>query len=150
MKKIFIVVFVGIFIMSQLCKSYGSIEAEIEKTHGDLVGSSGNKNTHKSDSISMSYDNVTNTIIIANDGGDKKAVDTQSCTDAVDVRFYEAVPGGVKLCLTSSDGRTPATYYNIENGASGYAIPAMNLPSGIYQVTMIQNGNVTGIKKFVK
>lgn len=75
MKKIFIVVFVGIFIMSQLCKSYGSIEAEIEKTHGDLVGS---------------------------------------------------------------------------NGASGYAIPAMNLPSGIYQVTMIQNGNVTGIKKFVK
>ncbi len=79
-----------------------------------------------------------------------KAVDTQSCTDAVDVRFYEAVPGGVKLCLTSSDGRTPATYYNIENGASGYAIPAMNLPSGIYQVTMIQNGNVTGIKKFVK
>lgn len=38
----------------------------------------------------------------------------------------------------------------IENGASGYAIPAMNLPSGIYQVTMIQNGNVTGIKKFVK
>ncbi len=72
MKKIFIVVFVGIFIMSQLCKSYGSIEAEIEKTHGDL------------------------------------------------------------------------------DGASGYAIPAMNLPSGIYQVTMIQNGNVTGIKKFVK
>lgn len=68
MKKIFIVVFVGIFIMSQLCKSYGSIEAEIEKTHGDLVGSSGN----------------------------------------------------------------------------------MNLPSGIYQVTMIQNGNVTGIKKIVK
>ncbi|WP_288083992.1 hypothetical protein, partial [Xylanibacter rodentium] len=82
MKKIFIVVFVGIFIMSQLCKSYGSIEAEIEKTHGDLVGSSGNKNTHKSDSISMSYDNVTNTIIIANDGGDKD-VDVQIYKDGV-------------------------------------------------------------------
>ena len=79
-----------------------------------------------------------------------KAVDAQSRIDAVDVRFYEAVPGGAKLCLTSSDGRTPATYYNVENGASGYAIPATDLPSGIYQVTMIQNGTVTGVKKFVK
>lgn len=79
-----------------------------------------------------------------------KAVDAQSSIDAVDVRFYEAVPGGTKLCLTSSDGRTPATYYNVENGASGYAIPATDLPSGIYQVTMIQNGTVTGVKKFVK
>ena len=79
-----------------------------------------------------------------------KAVDAQSSIDAVDVRFYEAVPGGTKLCLTSSDGRTPATYYNVENGASGYAIPATDLSSGIYQVTMIQNGTVTGVKKFVK
>ncbi len=79
-----------------------------------------------------------------------KAVDAQSSIEAVDVRFYDAVPSGVKLCLTSSDGITPASYYNVENGTTSYAIPATNLPSGIYQVTMIQNGTVTGVKKFVK
>lgn len=39
---------------------------------------------------------------------------------------------------------------DIESGASSYDIPATNLPSGIYQLTLIEDGSVTGTMKFTK
>lgn len=113
MKKVFIIVFVGIFIMPQLCKSYGSIEAEIDKNKS-INTDMGGRNIHKSDSISMSYNNVTNTIIIANDGGDKD-VDVQIYKDGVLVYAdCDNVSKGSSLNYTMTDEESGDYYVRVD------------------------------------
>lgn len=79
-----------------------------------------------------------------------RSVDSRSNPSAVNVEFYSPVPVGATLRLASADGQTPVTSYNVESGAASYDIPASGLPSGVYQVTLVENGTVTGVKKFVK
>lgn len=77
MRKIMSIVFAGIFIMPFLCKSYGSMVAEIEKTHGGKAGDVGSKNERRSDSVSVDYDDLTNTIVISNGCETETEVDVQ-------------------------------------------------------------------------
>lgn len=54
MKKILFIVLAGVLIMPNLCESYASMEASVDKSYtGNLTD---NKNVHQSDSVSMNYD----------------------------------------------------------------------------------------------
>lgn len=79
-----------------------------------------------------------------------KSVDARGGSDDVNVDFYGSVPAGSTLRVTSANGRTPVQTYSVESGVTSYQIPASGLPSGVYQVTLIENGLVTGVKKFAK
>lgn len=74
----------------------------------------------------------------------------QSNYTALNVIFEGPVNGGTTLRLTSATGNVPVTEYSVESGSTTYSIPANNLPSGVYQVTMYENGVVAGVKKFTK
>lgn len=69
---------------------------------------------------------------------------------SVNVIFEGPANGGTTLRLASATGNTPVTEYSVETGSTVCNIPADNLSSGVYQVTMVENGVVTGIKKFTK
>lgn len=79
-----------------------------------------------------------------------KSVDSRSNPTAVNVEFYAPIATGATLRLASSDGHSPAMSYKVENGATSYDIPASGLSSGVYQVTLVEEGTVTGVKKFAK
>ena len=74
----------------------------------------------------------------------------QSTTGAVNVILEGPANGGTTLRLASATGNVPVMEYSVEAGSTVCNIPADNLPSGVYQVTMVENGVVTGIKKFTK
>lgn len=74
----------------------------------------------------------------------------QSTTGAVNVILEGPANGGTTLRLASATGNVPVAEYSVETGSTVCSIPADNLPSGVYQVTMVENGVVTGIKKFTK
>jgi hypothetical protein len=74
----------------------------------------------------------------------------QSTTGAVNVILEGPANGGTTLRLASATGNVPVMEYSVETGSTVCNIPADNLPSGVYQVTMVENGAVTGIKKFTK
>lgn len=74
----------------------------------------------------------------------------QSTTGAVNVILEGPANGGTTLRLASATGNVPVAEYSVEAGSTVCNIPAGNLPSGVYQVTMVENGVVTGIKKFTK
>ncbi|MDO4934588.1 MAG: hypothetical protein Q4E71_08295 [Prevotella sp.] len=74
----------------------------------------------------------------------------QSTSGEVNVMFEGPANGGTTLRLASATGNVSATEYRVETGSTVCSIPADNLPSGVYQVTMVENGVVTGIKKFTK
>lgn len=74
----------------------------------------------------------------------------QSTTGAVNVILEGPANDGTTLRLASATGNVPVAEYSVEAGSTVCNIPAGNLPSGVYQVTMVENGVVTGIKKFTK
>lgn len=74
----------------------------------------------------------------------------QSTASAVNVILEGPANGGTTLRLASATGNVPVAEYSVEAGSTVCHIPADNLPSGVYQVTMVENGVVTGIKKFTK
>ena len=78
-----------------------------------------------------------------------KSVDTRSLTK-FDVELEGPATGGSVLRLASATGSVPVTEYAVESGSVSYSIPADNLPSGVYQVSLLENGTLTGVKKFVK
>lgn len=102
MKKIMSIVFAGIFIMPLLCESYGLIEAEVYKNHG-TCGTSG-KNEHRSDSVSVDYDNLTNTIVISNGCETETEIGVQIYKDGVLVYAdCDNVEGGHSLNYNIAD-----------------------------------------------
>lgn len=104
MKKIMSIVFAGIFIMPLLCESYGSMVAEIEKTHGGKAGDVGSKNEHRSDSVSVDYDDLTNTIVISNGCETETEIGVQIYKDGVLVYAdSDNVEGGHSLNYNIAD-----------------------------------------------
>lgn len=79
-----------------------------------------------------------------------KSVDCKSNPNEVKVTLEGPAASNATLRLASSTGNTPVGDYNVESGVTTCTIPATNMPSGIYQVTLIENGTVTGTKKFTK
>lgn len=69
---------------------------------------------------------------------------------SVNVIFESPANGGTTLRLASATGNAPVTEYSVEAGSTACNIPADNLASGVYQVTMVENGVVVGTKKFTK
>ncbi len=69
---------------------------------------------------------------------------------SVNVIFEGPANGGTTLRLASATGNAPVTEYSVEAGSTVCNIPADNLASGVYQVTMVENGVVVGTKKFTK
>lgn len=69
---------------------------------------------------------------------------------SVNVIFEGPANSGTTLRLASATGNAPVAEYSVEAGSTACYIPADNLPSGVYQVTMVENGVVVGTKKFTK
>lgn len=61
----------GIFVLPNLCESYLSMDAKIEKSYQIGKGAS-DTNIHKSDSVSMNYDAFTGTIMISTTSDSKE------------------------------------------------------------------------------
>lgn len=64
MRRTILMILTGIFVVPNLCESYLSMDAKIEKGHGGTK-CGGGKNIHKSDSVSVDYDVFTGTITIS-------------------------------------------------------------------------------------
>ncbi len=79
-----------------------------------------------------------------------KNVDAKSRKDAIVVTFENPTVNQSTLRVALSAGNSPVADYTVDGGAETYDIPASNMVSGVYQVTLIENGKVTGTKKFVK
>lgn len=69
---------------------------------------------------------------------------------SVNVIFEGPANSGTTLRLASATGNAPVAEYSVEAGSTACNIPADNLASGVYQVTMVENGVVVGTKKFTK
>lgn len=61
----------GIFVLPNLCESYLSMDAKIEKSHGKPK-SGGGANIHNSDSVSVDYDEMSGTITIGTTADSKE------------------------------------------------------------------------------
>lgn len=79
-----------------------------------------------------------------------KSVDSQSNPGAVSVSLTTPASEGAVLRIASASGSTPASDYRVGTGTMSYDIPAASLSSGIYQVSLIEEGKVTGAVKFTK
>lgn len=64
MRRTILMILAGIFVLPNLCESYLSMNAKIEKGYTG-TGEIGGKNIHKSDSVSVDYDAFTGTITIS-------------------------------------------------------------------------------------
>lgn len=62
----------GIFVLPNLCESYLSMEAKIEKGHSGTVKTGGGTNIYKSDSVSVDYDEMSGTITIGTTADSKE------------------------------------------------------------------------------
>ena len=74
----------------------------------------------------------------------------QSTSGSVNVIFEGPANSGTTLRLASATGNAPVAEYSVEAGSTACNIPADKLASGVYQVTMVENGVVVGTKKFTK
>lgn len=102
MRKIMSIVFAGIFIMPLLCESYGLIEAEVYKNYG--ASDNDSKNEHRSDSVSVDYDDLTNTIVISNGCETETEVGVQIYKDGVLIYAdSDNVEGGHSLNYNIAD-----------------------------------------------
>ncbi len=79
-----------------------------------------------------------------------QSVDSKSNPNVVKVTLDGPAANDATLRLASSTGNTPVSDHKVESGATTCTIPAGTMPSGVYQVTLIENGTVTGTKKFTK
>lgn len=70
--------------------------------------------------------------------------------EQVAVSFNEATDCDAVLKLSSLNGSVPMQEYSVSKGISKYNIPASALSDGVYQVSLIEDGNVIDSKKFIK
>lgn len=63
---------------------------------------------------------------------------------------FAGVFGLPHLCDSYVSMEAKVEKHKVESGATTCTIPADGMPSGVYQVTLIENGTVTGTKKFTK
>ena len=66
------------------------------------------------------------------------------------VKLKEATDCNAKFLLSSVSGSVPMKEYVVAEGIQTYDIPTSGLRSGVYQVSLIENGQVIDTKKFVK
>lgn len=79
-----------------------------------------------------------------------RSVDSQSNSSLVRVLLEGPAGERSTLRLASATGNAPVTEYAVESGATECCIPAEGLSSGVYQVSLMENGTLTGVKKFMK
>ena len=79
-----------------------------------------------------------------------QAVDVDCNSLHATVKLQEATDCKAKLQLSSVSGSVPTKEYTVAEGIQTYDIPTLGLGNGIYQVSLIENGQVIDTKKFVK
>jgi hypothetical protein len=100
MRRAILMILAGIFVLPNLCESYLSVDAKIEKGHGGIKGGGGG-NIHKSDSVSVDYDAFTGTITIS----------TTSESKNVDIKIYK--DGALMYADNDKVGKTAALNYTL-------------------------------------
>lgn len=70
MRKTFLVILMGTFVLPNLCESYLSIDAKVVKEYGSHQKPTGN--IHNSDSVSVDYDEMSGTITIGTTADSKE------------------------------------------------------------------------------
>lgn len=79
-----------------------------------------------------------------------KSVDSKSNPGVVTVDLTCPASDGAVLRITPTSGNISTTDYRMASGTTTYDIPASDLSSGVYQVSLIEGGTVTGAVKFTK
>lgn len=79
-----------------------------------------------------------------------KSVDTKSNPDVVRIIFNRPVAANASLRLFSATSNVLITTYRVISGSAYHDIPAVGMPSGVYQVILMENGEATGSEKFAK
>ena len=72
MKRTILMIMTGIFVLPNLCESYLSTTAKVEKGHIEFNPIGIGKNIHKSDSVSVDYDEMSGTITIGTTADSKE------------------------------------------------------------------------------
>lgn len=105
MRKIILIVLAGIFILPNLCESYLSVDAKINKGYGTQNSPHGN--IHNSDSVSVNYDAFTGTITIS----------TTSESKNVYIKIYK--DGALIYADNDKVGKTSALNYTLTEEENG-------------------------------
>lgn len=79
-----------------------------------------------------------------------QSIDSRSNPNVVKVTLEDPAADNATLRIASATSNMPAADYSVESGATTCTISAAGMPSGVYQATLIENGTVTGRKKFTK
>ena len=77
-------------------------------------------------------------------------VELNSNSQQATVIFQEATDSKASLQLSSVSGNVPTQEYPVDEGILKYQIPTSELRTGVYQVSLVENGQVIDTKKFVK
>ena len=77
-------------------------------------------------------------------------VELNSNSQQATVIFQEATDSKASLQLSSVSGNVQTKEYPIDEGILKYQIPTSELITGVYQVSLVENGQVIDTKKFVK
>ncbi len=99
MKKNILMILVGIFVLPNLCESYLSMNAKIEKGYSETEKGLGDDYIHNSDSVSVNYDAFTGTITIS----------TTSESKDVGIKIYK--DGALMYADNDKVGKTSALNY---------------------------------------
>lgn len=97
----------GIFILPNLCESYHSLTAKVEKGHIEFNPIGIGANIHNSDSVSVNYDAFTGTITIS----------TTSESKDVDIKIYK--DGALIYVDNDKVGKTSALNYTLTEEENG-------------------------------
>lgn len=92
-------ILVGIFVLPNLCESYLSMNAKIEKGYSETEKGLGDDYIHNSDSVSVNYDAFTGTITIS----------TTSESKDVGIKIYK--DGALMYADNDKVGKTSALNY---------------------------------------
>lgn len=101
MRRTILMILAGIFVLPNLCESYLSMNAKIEKGHSEFNPNGIGKNIHKSDSVSVNYDAFTGTITIS----------TTSESKDVGIKIYK--DGALMYADNDKVGKTAALNYTL-------------------------------------
>lgn len=101
MRRTILMILAGIFVLPNLCESFLSMNAKIEKGHIGTVKNGGGANIHNSDSVSVDYDAFTGTITIS----------TASESKDVGIKIYK--DGALMYADNDKVGKTSALNYTL-------------------------------------
>ena len=77
------------------------------------------------------------------------SVDT-ACKDGMKVEFSSPVRSNTTLQVASPTSVSPVKNYPVEQGSSSYMVSIPNMEHGVYQITLLESGNIIDTRKAIK